>query len=176
MPKISMNHILDRHNAVASTLHWSLYKQMNFEKAEYWWEHQPEPAMENEDYKLLYDFNIRTDKKISARRPDIVVVDKNERRTTLFDVACTWDKNVEDKDTEKINKYQDLKIDLQRIWETPVTVVPVVLGVLGAASNILNKCLLKLKINDIKVTTIQKTVLLKTANILRRYLGVSGIS
>ena len=45
--------------------------------------------MENEDYKLLYDFNIRTDKKISARRPDIVVVGKNERRTTLIDVACT---------------------------------------------------------------------------------------
>ena len=50
---------------------------MNFERAENWWEHQPEPAMENEDYKLLYDFNIRTDKKISARRPDIFVVDKN---------------------------------------------------------------------------------------------------
>ena len=48
--------------------------------------------MENEDYKLLYDFNIRTDKKISARRPDIVVVDKNERKTTLIDIACTWDK------------------------------------------------------------------------------------
>ena len=74
---------------------------MNFERAEYWWEHQPEPAMENEDYKLLYDFNIRTDKKISARQPDIVVVDKNERRTTLIDVACTWYKNVEDKENLK---------------------------------------------------------------------------
>ena len=131
--------------------------------------------MENEDYKLLYDFNIKTDKKISARRPDIVVVDKNER-TTLIDVACTWDKNVEDKEIEKVNKYQDLKIELQRIWETSVTVVPVVLEVLGATSNILNKYLLKLKINDIKVTTIQKPVLLKTANILRRHLGISGTS
>ena len=62
---------------------------MNFEKAENWWEHQPEPAMENEYYKLLYDFNIRRDKNISARRPDIVVVCKNERRTTLIDVAYT---------------------------------------------------------------------------------------
>ena len=77
--------------------------------------------MENEDYKLLHDFNIRTDKEISARRPDIVVVDKNERRTTLIDVACSGDKNVEDKDIEKVNKYQDLKIELQRIWQTSVT-------------------------------------------------------
>ena len=70
----------------------------------------------------MYDFNIRTDKKISARRPDIVVVDKNER-TTLIGVACTRDKNFEDKEKEKVNKYQDLKIELQRIWETSVTVV-----------------------------------------------------
>ena len=124
----------------------------------------------------MYDFNIRTDKKISARRPDIVVVDKNERRTTLIDGACTWDKNVEDKEIEKVNKYQDLKIELQRIWETSVTVVPVVLGVLGATSNNLNKYLLKPKINDIKVTTIQINVLLKTANILRRHPGISGTS
>ena len=94
----------------------------------------------------------------------------------LIDVACTRDKNVEDKEIEKVNKYQDLKIELQRIWETSVIVVPVVLGVLGATSNNLNKYLLKLKINDIKVTTVQKTLLLKTANILRRHLGISGTS
>ena len=56
----------------------------------------------------LYDFNIRTDKKISARRPDIVVVDKNGRRTILIDVACTQactqDKNVENKETEKFTR------------------------------------------------------------------------
>ena len=84
------------------------------------------------------------------------MVGKNERRTTLIDVACTWDKNVEDKEIEKGNKYQNLKIELQRIWETSVTVVPVVLGVLGATSNTSNKYLLKLKINDIKVITIKK--------------------
>ena len=67
-PKLAQTIYLDRHNVVASTLHWSLYKHMNFERAENWWEHQPEPTMENEDYKVLYDFNIRTDKKISARR------------------------------------------------------------------------------------------------------------
>ena len=83
---------------------------MNFERTENWWEHQSEPAMENEDYKILCDFYIRTDKKISARRPDIVVVDRNERRTALIDVTCTQDKNTEDKEIEKVNKYQDLKI------------------------------------------------------------------
>ena len=54
------------------------------------------------------------------------MVDKNERRTTLIYVACTWDKNVEYKEIEKVNKDQVLKIELQRIWETSVTAVPVV--------------------------------------------------
>ena len=63
------------------------------------------------------------------------MVDKNERRTTLIDVACTQDKKVEDKEIEKVNRYQDLTIELQKIWETSVTVVPLVLGVLGATSN-----------------------------------------
>ena len=122
----------------------------------------------------MYDLNIRTNKKISARRRDIVVVDRNDRRTTLIDVACTWDKYVDDKEVERVNKYQDLKIELQRIRETSVTVVAVLMGVLGPTSNNWNRYLLKLKINDIKVTTIQKSVLLKTANILRRHLGISG--
>ena len=87
------------------------------------------------------------------------MVDRNER-TTLIDVACTWDKNVEDEEIENVNKYQDLNIELQRIWETSVTVVPVALGVPGATSNNLNKYLLKLK----------------TANNLRRHLGISGTS
>ena len=55
---------MDRQNADA-TLHWSPCKQMNFEREENWWEHQPELSMENEDSKLLYNFNIRKDKKIS---------------------------------------------------------------------------------------------------------------
>ena len=102
------------------------------------------------------------------------MVDRNDRRTTLIDVACTWDKYVDDKEVERVNKYQDLKIELQRIRETSVTVVAVLMGVLGPTSNNWNRYLLKLKINDIKVTTIQKSVLLKTANILRRHLGISG--
>ena len=37
-PKLAQTIYLDRHNAVASTLHWTLCKQMNFERAENRWE------------------------------------------------------------------------------------------------------------------------------------------
>ena len=35
--------------------------------------------LENEDYKILWDFSIQTDPVIEVRRPDLVVVDKKER-------------------------------------------------------------------------------------------------
>ena len=161
-------------NAVASTVHWSLTKDLNFERVEYWWEHKPEPVRTGKRriYKPLYDFNIMTDKKITARRPDIVIVKKGQRKTTLIDIACPCDRNVNDKETEKVEKYQDLKIELQRLWNTSVEIVPIVVGMPGAISNNLQKYLQKLNITDIRTNQIQKTVLLKTATILRRNLGV----
>ncbi|KAJ7317907.1 hypothetical protein JRQ81_004069, partial [Phrynocephalus forsythii] len=42
------------------------------------------------------------------------------------------------KQLEKITRYNDLKIELQRLWHKPVQVVPVVIGTLGAVPNELN--------------------------------------
>ena len=38
--------------------------------------HNPESVLENETHKILLDFVIQTDHKISARRPDLVIVNK----------------------------------------------------------------------------------------------------
>jgi len=50
----------------------------------------------------------------NARRPDLVVVDKHLGNVMLIDVAIPSDLNVADKEAEKINKYQDLRIELER--------------------------------------------------------------
>jgi hypothetical protein len=61
-----------------------------------------------------------------------VVLDKEERKLTIIDVAVPSDANIKDKETEKITKYQDLKIELQRMWNVKARVVPVVIGALSA--------------------------------------------
>ena len=38
----------------------------------------PESAMENEMHKLFWDFEIQTDNLISARRPDLVIINKKK--------------------------------------------------------------------------------------------------
>ena len=77
----------------------------------------------------------------------------------MIDIACPCDRNVNDKETEKVEKYQDLKIELQRLWNTSVEIVPIVVGALGAISSNLQKYLQKLNINDIRTSQIQNSAI-----------------
>jgi len=126
-------------------------------------EHQPEPALENASFKLLYDFNIFTNIRISAKRPDLVLVNKDDRHTFLIDVACTMDRNVLSK---KVEKFQDLSIELQHLWNTRVEVVPLIIG---AISSSIYTHLATLQVKEVSVHQLQKTVILHTATILQRH-------
>ena len=64
--------------------------------------------MENEKAKILWNFTIQTDKRLSHNRPDIVVVDKMSKRCHIIDVACSGDSRIAMKEEEKVNKYRDL--------------------------------------------------------------------
>ena len=43
-----------------------------------WYEHQPQSVSETDKTKVLWDFNIQCDHVIEARRPDIMVVGKED--------------------------------------------------------------------------------------------------
>ena len=73
----------------------------------HWWEHNPDSVMENNYVRILWDFNIFVDHVISARRPDIVVIDKVSSVVTLIDVSILPDKHLTVKEEEKLSKYQD---------------------------------------------------------------------
>ena len=55
-PVLAQTVYLNRHNAVASAIHWSLCNSCGFLRCDSWWQHHPEPVLENERHKLLYDF------------------------------------------------------------------------------------------------------------------------
>ena len=50
--------------------------------------------VESKNLKILWDFTIQCDRKIEARRPDIVFVDKKEREVAIIDVAIPGDDRV----------------------------------------------------------------------------------
>ena len=87
-----------------------------------------ENVLENEDYKILQDFSIQTDHVIEARRPDLVVIDKMKRTRKIIDFAVPGDSRIKEKEKEKIEKYQDLRRELQKIWNVRVKIMPLVVG------------------------------------------------
>ena len=102
-----------RHDNVGKIVYWKLARKYNFEAGDMWYEHEPESVLENEDHKILWDFSIQIDHVIEARRPDLVVVDKN-RTCKIIDFAVPGDRRIEEKENE-IEKYQDLRKELQKI-------------------------------------------------------------
>ena len=82
--KLAQKEYKRRHDNLGKTVHWKLTRKCNFEAGGKWYEHEPESGLENEDYKILWDFSIQTDHVIEVRRPDLVVVDKKERSCKIF--------------------------------------------------------------------------------------------
>ena len=67
------------------------------------------------DYKVLWDFSVQTDHVIEARRTDSVVVNKTRRTCEIFDFAVLEDSRIEQKEKENIEKFQDLRRELQKM-------------------------------------------------------------
>ena len=61
----------------------------------------------------MWDFSIQTDHITEARRPNLVVVDK-ERSCKIIDFAIPGVSRIEEKEQDKIEKYQDLGRELQK--------------------------------------------------------------
>ena len=83
-------------------------------------------------------------------------------------MAIPGDGRIEEKELEKISKYQNQKIE--KVWKEQANVVPVVKGSLGAIPRDIRKHLRTIGLESISPSPIQRTVLLGTPHILRKYL------
>ncbi|XP_067930945.1 uncharacterized protein [Watersipora subatra] len=92
------------------------------------------PGEVNENYraKIPWDFYIRTEKHVIVNQPDIVVVDKENKRATIIDIAVPNDYNIASKEKEKVKKYLPLGEEIENCWNIRTTEIPVVIGALGA--------------------------------------------
>jgi hypothetical protein len=57
----------------------------------------------------------------------------------LIDVANSGERNVIKKEAEKILKYKDLTIEIQRTWNVKTKVIPVIIGATGTISKSFRK-------------------------------------
>jgi hypothetical protein len=87
----------------------------------------------------------------------------------LIDVAISGDRNVVKKEAEKILKYKELTIEIQRMWNVKTTVIPVIIGATGTISKSLRKYAGNIPGNH-EVKELQKTAVMGTAHMLRQVL------
>ena len=166
--KLAQRDYKRRHDNVAKKVHWDLCWKHGLQHSDKWYEHTPEGVVENEAVKILWDINVQCDNVIQARRPDVIIIHKEKKEALIVDIAVPADTRIAEKELEKVEKYQDLKREIKRLWELRCAkVVPVVIGALGSVTKDLECWIEKMDIVP-AVGVLQKTALLGTARILRK--------
>ena len=87
----------------------------------------------------------------------------------LIAVAISGDRNVIEKEAEKILKYIDLTRETECMWNVKARVIPVIIGATGTISRSFRKYVSDIPGNH-DVKELQKTAILGTAHILRKVL------
>ena len=88
--------------------------------------------LEKNGKKICWDFEFTMRKTTSARRPDVMIENDEEKKLWIVDMACPNEKNIGEKHREKLTKYQQLAFVMrEKRPEYRVEIVPIVIGCWG---------------------------------------------
>jgi hypothetical protein len=76
----------------------------------------PKSCLENDSYKLYFDRTILTDIHIKHNRPDIIILNKQQKQAYLLDIAVPNSRNITQTYNTKINKYLELSVAMRNLW------------------------------------------------------------
>lgn len=162
-----------RHDNVAKIVHQSLAKRFNLTTSGIpYYKYEPANVLENENYKMYWDREIRTDKRMKANRPDILVLDKKKKEVDIIDITVPLNHNIQSAYATKVNKYTDLAAEINDMWKLKkVRIRPLVISATAVVPKSLIKQLDDLQLQD-QLSSIQKSVVLDTCHIVRRFLAM----
>ena len=103
-------------------MHW-LTKRGGFECAIKWWEHFPQPVIQNDHMKLLWDFTVQTDRRLPHNRRDIIFVDFTKKHAFLIDNVIPGDSHISQKVNEKYQRHTGLKIETHKMWSMTASII-----------------------------------------------------
>ena len=101
LSKLAQKEYKKQHDWVGKRIHWEVCNKFDIVVTEKWYEHQPQPVMENESNKILWDFRVQTDNVIEARHPDLITIDKARKHGQIIDFAVPFDSKVAGKKGKK---------------------------------------------------------------------------
>ena len=123
--KLAQKEYKTRHDWVGKVIHLEMCKKFKFDYTNKWYMHNPASVLENDTHKLLWDFDIHTDRLISVRKSDLIIINKKNRTCKIVDFA---DHRIKLKECEKKYKYLDLARELKKLWNMQETIIPIVIG------------------------------------------------
>ena len=100
--KLTEKNYKTRHGWVGKVIYWEMSKKFKFHHTNKCYMHHPAPVLENNTYKLVWDFDIHTDHLISARRPDQIIINKKKKKRTcqIVDFVVPADHRINKKEFE----------------------------------------------------------------------------
>jgi hypothetical protein len=69
--------------------------------------------LENDNYKLYFDRTVLTDIHIKHNRPDIIILNKQQKQAYLLDIVVPNSHNITQTYNTKINKYLELSVAMR---------------------------------------------------------------
>ena len=144
--KLAQKEYNAKHDWVGKVIYWELCKKFKFDHTNKWYMHNPESVLENETHKLLGDFEIQTDHLISARRVDLIIINKKKRTYRIVDLAVSAGHKIKLKENEKKDQYLDFARGLKNLWNMKVIFLSIASGALGTVTKGLVKGLEDLEI------------------------------
>ena len=115
-----------RHDRVYAELHFNICKEMGVKlDSEHWYDHVLKSVETGHEGKvtILWNQQVQTDRTIRNNKPDITIRNDKKGTCMLIDIAIPGDRNVIKREAEKILKYEDLIIEIQRMWNLKVKVL-----------------------------------------------------
>lgn len=91
-------------------------------------------------------------RQVLINQVDIMVADKGQKTLVVIDVEMPSESNIREKEYEKLEKLCGLKVELERMCNVKVKMVPVMAGTLRAATQ------LKEWLQQISGTTLELSV------------------
>ena len=177
--KLAKSECLTRHNRALMIFSkaWAKQQELVGQKV-IWYEQRWDrgTVLENNEVKLVWDFELHLRKTTTARRLDLILELKTDKKIWICDIECPQKNNIGAKRTEKLTKYRQLVFETRE--QHPgyeIYVIPVILVVLGSGIKALKVDLKKIFNNnellEEVVAVMQKTVLIDSESILRRVMS-----
>ena len=116
-----------RHDRMGLRVYWDLCRRYGVKHSLRWYEETPEDVCVSScgKFEIWWDKAVNASKKLDHNRPDIILIDRENKHWTIIDFSVPNDKNVRGKENEKVTNYTELAKEIRKLHHVKTKIVPI---------------------------------------------------